>query len=181
MNKTATHTLAAVAASLALLTGVETATAADHPIGNPVEKNGMEIAAVYIQPIKMAPTLPGMMKPSDIHLEADIHALKGNQNSFEEGVWVPYLQITYHIRKTDTDWSATGAFMPMMASDGPHYAENIKLDGPGKYKLTYHIVPPPINGFYRHTDRETGVTKWWKPFDLNWEFTYLGVGKKGGY
>jgi len=171
----------ALATGLALLSGVGTLSAADFPIGDPVVKNGMEIAAVYIQPTKMEPMLPGMMKPSDIHLEADISATKDNPNGFSEGSWMPYLQITYHIRKVGSDWSTLGSLMPMVASDGPHYAENIKLNGPGKYQLSYHIVPPPINGFYRHTDKETGTGRWWPPFDLNWEFTYLGAGKKGGY
>ena len=71
--------------------------------------------------------------------------------------------------------------MPMVASDGPHYGENIQLDGPGKYRVRYHIVPPPFNGFYRHTDKETGVGEWWAPFDLAWDFIYAGAGKKGGY
>ncbi len=155
--------------------------AGEFPIGDPVEINGMEIAAVYLQPIKMEPMLPGMMMPTDIHLEADIHALKGNNIGFGEGEWMPYLQVTYQINKVGSDWSTIGTFMPMVASDGAHYASNIKLDGAGKYQLRYHITPPPVNGFYRHTDKETGVGKWWAPFDLNWEFTYLGAGKKGGY
>lgn len=155
--------------------------AGEHPIGDPVEINAMEIAAVYLQPIKMEPMLPGLTQVTDIHLEADIHALKGNNNGFGEGEWIPYLQITYQIKKSGSDWSTIGTFMPMVASDGAHYASNIKLDGVGKYQLQYHISPPPINGFYRHTDKETGVGKWWAPFDLYWEFTYLGVGKKGGY
>jgi periplasmic iron binding protein len=155
--------------------------AGEHPIGDPVEKNGMEIAAVYLQPVMMEPMLPGMMEPTDIHLEADIHAAKGNQNGFGEGEWVPYLGITYQISKVGGDWSTGGAFMPMVASDGPHYGENIKLDGPGKYLVRYRIAPPPINGFYRHTDKETGVGEWWMPFDLEWEFIYAGAGKKGGY
>jgi uncharacterized protein involved in high-affinity Fe2+ transport len=71
--------------------------AGEHPIGDPVEKNGMEIAAVYLQPVIMEPMLPGMMEPTDIHLEADIHAAKGNQNGFGAGEWVPYLGITYQI------------------------------------------------------------------------------------
>jgi periplasmic iron binding protein len=146
-----------------------------------VEQNGMEIAAVFIQPVTMEPMLPGGMKLSDIHLEADIHALKGNVHGFAEGDWVPYLGITYTINKVDSDWSTTGAFMPMIAADGPHYARNIKLAGAGKYTLTYSIEPPPFNGFYRHTDKESGVAKWWTPFTLGWDFTYVGVGKKGGY
>lgn len=155
--------------------------AGEFPIGDPVEKNGMEIAAVYLQPIKMEPMLPGMLQVTDIHLEADIHALKGNNNGFGAGEWMPYLQITYQIKKVGADWSTLGTFMPMIASDGAHYASNIKLDGAGKYQLRYHISPPPVNGFYRHTDKETGVGKWWMPFDVTWQFTYLGTGKKGGY
>ena len=153
--------------------------AADVVIGM-VEKNGMEIVAVYIQPVTMEPMMHGM-GPADIHLEADIHALKDNQHGFAEGDWIPYLGITYTISKVESGWSTTGAFMPMAAADGPHYANNIKLDGAGKYKLRYHIAPPPYNGFYRHTDKETGVTEWWQPFDLDWEFIFVGTGKKGEY
>lgn len=43
--------------------------------------------------------------------------------------------------------------MPMAASDRPHYAANIKLDGPGKYSLSYYITPPPYQGLYRHIDK----------------------------
>ena len=158
-----------------------TAQAGEHPIGEPVERHGMEIGAVYLQAVKMVPMLPGMSTPKDIHLEADIHATRGNPNGFGEGEWIPYLQITYSIEKRGSDWSTLGSFMPMVASDGPHYGANIRLDGPGRYRIRYHIDPPPYSGFYRHRDRETGVGKWWAPFDLGWEFTYAGAGKKGGY
>ncbi len=80
---------AALTASLALLSGAGTLSAADFPIGDPVVKNGMQIAAVYIQPTKMAPMLPGMMKPSDIHLEADIHAVKKNPNGLAKATGCP--------------------------------------------------------------------------------------------
>ena len=33
----------------------------------------------------------------------------------------------------------------------------------------------------RHTDRATGVRTWFKTVELEWDFTYAGVGKKGGY
>ncbi|HKK14928.1 MAG TPA: iron transporter, partial [Gammaproteobacteria bacterium] len=104
-----------------------------------------------------------------------------NPNGFAPGEWVPYLGVTYRIQKLGSDWSAFGQFMSMVASDGPHYGANVTLDGPGKYRLTYRITPPPYQGFYRHTDKETGVAPWWKPFDVSWQFTYVGVGKKGGY
>jgi len=164
---------------LATALAATAAQAGDVEIGV-VEQNGLEIAAVYIQPVTMEPMLPGM-GPGDIHLEADIHALKDNPNGFEEGAWVPYLTISYNITKKDSDWQTTGTFMPMVAADGPHYAQNIKLDGAGRYHLSYHIDPPPRSGFYRHTDKESGVGKWWNPIDLEWDFVFAGYGKKGGY
>ena len=35
--------------------------------------------------------------------------------------------------------------------------------------------------FGHHTDRPTGVQPLFKSFDVDWEFTYAGVGNKGGY
>lgn len=167
-----------IATAFVSLTGL--VQAGDVRIGS-VEKHGMELAAVYIQPVTMAPMMPGMGGDADIHLEADFHALASNRHGFSEGDWIPYLDISYTITRAGSDWSATGSLMPMIASDGPHYASNIKLSGGGKYHLTYHIKPPPYHAFHRHTDRETGVPEWWAPFDLEWDFAYVGVGKKGGY
>ncbi|MBZ0218138.1 MAG: iron transporter [Fimbriimonadaceae bacterium] len=149
-------------------------------IGEPVSINGLEVAAVYLQPVKMAPMEP-MAGGADIHLEADIQAAENNPNGFSAGDWVPYLEIAYHIQKIGTDWMTHGNFMPMVANDGPHYGANVALDGPGEYKVDYEIVPPVRNGLYRHTDTETGVDKWWAPFHVSWTFTYVGVGKKGSY
>ena len=28
---------------------------------------------------------------------------------------------------------------------------------------------------HRHTDEETGVGRWWKPFDVNYEFKFTGL------
>ena len=174
---------ALVAASLFALPML--AQAAEYPIGKPQIKAGMEIAAVYLQPVKMDPE--GMMRKaelSDIHLEADIHAAKANPNGFGEGDWMPYLMIKYELSKAGSSEVIKGDFMPMVASDGPHYGDNVKLMGPGKYKLKFSILPPSMNQhahFGRHVDKETGVGAWFKPFDLNYEFTYAGIGKKGGY
>jgi periplasmic iron binding protein len=155
--------------------------AAEVPIGEPVQLHGMEIGAVYLQPVVMEPMMPGMSGNKDVHIEADIRAMAKNPNGFGPGEWVPYLGITYRLEKIGSDWSTMGAFMPMVASDGPHYGANVSLDGPGKYRVSYEIAPPPFQGFYRHTDKETGVEKWWAPFEVNWEFAYVGVGKKGAY
>ncbi|WP_193385280.1 iron transporter, partial [Yersinia pestis] len=27
----------------------------------------------------------------------------------------------------------------------------------------------------RHTDSETGVGRWWKPFDVSYDFKYVGL------
>lgn len=173
-----------LAAALLVLPSLA-AQAVEYPIGAPQQKNGMEIAAVYLQPVEMEPD--GMMRKaaeSDIHIEADIHALGNNPNGFEEGAWMPYLMIKYEIAKQGSDWKISGDFMPMVANDGPHYGDNVKLGGPGKYTVKYAISPPSANThahFGRHTDRLTGVRPWFKPFEVEYEFTYVGIGKKGGY
>lgn len=144
------------------------------------ELNGMEIAAVYLQAIEMEPRgidLPASQ--ADIHLEADIHALKENPNGFPEGFWIPYLTIGYKLTNTDTGKIKVGKLMPMVADDGPHYGANIKMDtGIGNYELVYHIENPDKQGFGRHTDPETGVGKWFQPFDVKYKFKYTGVPKK---
>jgi uncharacterized protein involved in high-affinity Fe2+ transport len=80
-----------------------------------------------------------------------------------------------------------GRLCSTVASDGPHYGDNLKLQGPGRYRLKYTVYPPNAKEnpagqhFGRHTDRATGVRPWFKAFDVEWEFTFAGVGKKGGY
>lgn len=159
------------------------ALAAEYPAGDPVIANGLEVAAVYLQPIEMEPA--GMMKPAaetDIHLEADIHATGDNVNGFAEGDWIPDLTITFDLEKEDGSFRTSGSFMPMVASDGPHYGDNVKLGGEGKYRLTFHIAPPGAHThFGRHVDKETGVAEWFAPFDATYEFIYAGTGKKGAY
>jgi len=164
------------------------AQALEYPIGAPQNTAGMEIGAVYLQPVEMEPE--GHMRKaaeSDIHIEADIHALANNPNGYKEGEWVPFLLIKYEITKQPGGEVIKGDMMPMVASDGPHYGDNVKLKGPGKYKVKYTIYPPSAKEntmgqhYGRHTDRATGVRPWFKAFDTEWEFTYAGVGKKGGY
>ena len=149
-------------------------------IGKSYQKNGMEIAAVYLQPVEMDPMLMAGREEADIHLEADIHAVKENKNGFKEGDWIPYLTIRYTLINMKTGAVVAGMFDPMIADDGPHYGAQVKLSA-GKYKLIYYINPPHYKGMYRHTDKETGVGPWWEPFKLEWQFTYLSFGKKGGY
>ncbi|RKP50577.1 iron transporter [Trinickia fusca] len=172
--------LAAAAASLAVA-----ATAAEYPIGKPQVQGGMEIGAVYLQPITMDPE--GMMRKaseSDVHLEADIHAVKNNPTGFAEGDWMPYLQVRYEVTKVGGKQTVKGDLMPMVASDGPHYGDNVKLFGPGKYHMKLVVEAPMQSGhmaFGRHIDKETGVGPWFKPITLEYDFAFAGIGKKGGY
>ncbi|MDP5009370.1 MAG: iron transporter [Glaciimonas sp.] len=172
----------AIALSVIFIGG---ALAAEYPIGKPQIANGLEVSAVYLQPTKMEPE--GMMRKaeeSDMHVEADIRAVKNNPNGFAEGDWMPNLVITYQFTKAGSKQIIKGEMMPMVASDGPHYGDNVKLAGPGKYTLKLMISPPSANThahFGRHVDKETGVGAWFKPFEVTNEFVFAGVGKKGGY
>jgi uncharacterized protein involved in high-affinity Fe2+ transport len=157
----------------------------EYPIGKPVVENGFEVSVVYLQPIDMEPA--GMTHPAteaDLHLEADIQAVSGNPNGFAEGDWMPYLQIHYRLVKSGETAEVVGRLIPMVASDGPHYGDNVKLPGPGKYHLTLNIAAPDAertNPFGRHVDRETGVAPWFQPFEVGVDFVFAGVGKKGSY
>jgi hypothetical protein len=70
--------------SLGLLLLTATAIQAkEYPIGAPQQCEGLEISAVYLQPIEMEPA--GMMRSvatSDVHLESDIRALADNRQGF---------------------------------------------------------------------------------------------------
>lgn len=169
---------------LIALFAAASASAKEYPIGEPQQCAGMEVGAVYLQPIEMDP--PGMMRPaaeSDVHMEADISALESNRHGFQEGSFVPYLSISYTLQRVGSDKLIQGEFHAMVASDGPHYGDNVKLDGPGKYQLTYRVAAPGggHHAFGRHTDKETGVAPWFEPCELEYSFTYVGIGKKGGY
>jgi len=163
-------------AALAAAALTPAAFAGEHPAGDTIEMNGMELAAVYLQPINMEPRGMGLpASKADVHLEADIHALSGNKNGFGAGEWIPYLTINYKLTNTDTGKAQEGTFMPMVASDGPHYGANVKMLGVGNYELSFHIDPPSKGGMYRHTDKETGVGRWFKPFDADYKFKYVGL------
>ncbi len=150
------------------------ARAAEFYIGEPVVKNNMQVVPNYLVGIEMD-NMKGMAMPGGkdaIHLEVDVHAAKGEQHGFAEDSWIPYLTVTYRLQKEGGGAAKTGRLEPMTAGDGPHYASNLKMDGPGKYRLTYHFEPPSANGFRRHVDKATGVPDWWKPFDAEWTFDY---------
>lgn len=163
-------------ASLVGTSSVLAAEFEEFPIGPEKTVGPLEIGAVYFQPVNMEPLGMGGLPAakSDMHIEADIKAAKDNQLGYEEGSFVPYLTVRYEIQKQGGKM-IKGTFMPMSASDGPHYGNNIKLDGPGKYKVTFIIDSPEKQGYLLHTDKATGVTGrfWKKPIEVSWDFNYV--------
>lgn len=148
----------------------------EFPIGPEQVVGPLKIEAVYFQPVNMEPQGMGGLPAAkaDMHIEADIEAVKDNKLGYKEGDFVPYLTVKYEIKK-EGGKTIKGTFMPMNASDGPHYGNNIKLDGPGKYKVTFIIDNPEKQGFLLHTDKATGVTGrfWKKPIEVSWDFNYV--------
>jgi len=149
-------------------------------------KYGMTIQGMYIQSVMMAmdeqidmgETKHMMPADASIHLELKLIADENNPYQFIEGSWIPYAKIDYRIEKNGSDWFTSGTLLPMVANDGPHYGSNVKLEGVGKYSIKFRVSPPQI---MFHIDKETAAKKWWKPFIVNWDLVYTGVGKKGGY
>ncbi len=158
----------------------------------------LSVGTVYLQPIDMVPA--GMMLPrnkSDIHLEIDIHA-KANLKSrgFAPGDWLPNAIVTYTIQKigsqaplncgldrTTKKLIKSCNLMAMVASDGAHYGDNVKLDGPGFYVVTFDARTDPMRfGWHTDTDSKILGTEFvdWK-FTQSYVFKYTGIGKKGGY
>ena len=133
-------------ATIAVMALAPAAAAREYFVGGPVHKNDMEIVANYLVGIEMAPMMPNMVHGADvIHLEADVHATADNIYGYPDGAWIAYLTIGYTIEKQGSSWKASGTLKPMTAKDGPHYADNVKMNGPGTYKVTYGFEPPEAN------------------------------------
>src|ERR1700742_1585376 len=143
-------------------------------VGEPVVKEGLQIVPNYLTGIEMDRMPPGMAMGKDaVHLEADVHATAGESHGFAEDAWIPYLTIKFTLTKDGMPlYKQMGQLYPMTAKDGPHYANNVMMAGPGTYHLTYVISPPSSNGFVRHVDAASGVPGWWKPVTASWTFAY---------
>ncbi|MDR1930028.1 MAG: iron transporter [Treponema sp.] len=153
----------------------ETAGFEEFPIGDDIELGPLNVAGVYFQPVDMLPvgnSLPAAQ--ADMHMEADISALD-NELGYGVGDFVPYLTVQYQISKSDGSWNTEGTFMPMNASDGPHYGANLKLDGAGTYKVRFIIQNPETQGYLLHVDQETGVPGrfWNQPLAAEWDFDFV--------
>jgi uncharacterized protein involved in high-affinity Fe2+ transport len=156
--------------------GGDTAGFEEFPIGDDQVVGPLNIAGVYFQPVDMEPAGLGGIPASqaDMHLEADISAAEGNDLGYGVGDFVPNLTVRFTAQK-EGGKLIEGTFMPMSASDGPHYGNNVKLDGAGKYKITFIIENPEKQSYLLHVDKATGVTgRFWKePITVSWDFDYI--------
>lgn len=172
------------AASMAVLTATSAWAAAvapgeaagftEIPIFEDEEVEFMNVSAVYFQPVPMSNGNENI-EDFDLHLECDISAL-ANDLGYGVGDWVPYLTVDYDVIGSDGESAASGTFMVMSASDGPHYGANIALPNADTYTLKFTFHNPEENGYLVHTDAETGPGGTFDTYfaDGNLEVTYEG-------
>jgi uncharacterized protein involved in high-affinity Fe2+ transport len=150
----------------------------EYPLGDDFVLGPLNVAGVYFQPVDMEPVSAGLRaSESDMHLEADISAAE-NDLGYGVGDFVPNLTVRYEIVRS-TGEKVEGTFMPMNASDGPHYGANVKLPGPGgagSYTVRFLIQNPEAQGYVLHVDKETGVPGrfWGAPLVAEWKVDYAG-------
>jgi uncharacterized protein involved in high-affinity Fe2+ transport len=150
----------------------------EYPLGDDFELGPLNVAGVYFQPVDMVPASAGLpASQSDMHIEADISAAE-NDLGYGVGDFVPNLTVQYEVTRS-TGEKIEGTFMPMNASDGPHYGANIKLPGPGgagTYTVRFLIQNPEAQGYVLHVDQETGVPGrfWGAPLVAEWTVDYAG-------
>ena len=143
----------------------------EYPIGEPIRRNHVQVAAVWLASVTMDGMDAKSSGPSEvIHLEADIKALDDNPNGFAKDEFVPYLKVKYAVVPAAGGSPIDqGDLYPMIASDGLHYGANIANPKPGAYRLIYDIEPPSAGGLGRHVGKG-GVAPWWKPFRAEFEW-----------
>lgn len=159
MTAAAMLSLAVSGSAFAVEVGGDNAGFTEYPIWEDEEVGGfINLSAVYFQPVPMSAG-EGLesydTEDFDLHLEADVSALE-NDLGYGVGDWIPYLTIDYSIVGSDGEVAAEGTFMPMSASDGPHYGANIALPDADTYSVTFTIHSPGESGYLIHTDSETG-------------------------
>ncbi len=151
----------------------------EFPLGDEQEVGPLAVGGVYFQPVDMSPAGNSLSKnEADCHIEADISANeKGATLGYGVGDFVPYLQVRAYLKKHGSDKIQEVAFMPMNASDGPHYGANIRFEGGlGKYDIKFEIKAP-TNDYLLHVDPETGVTGrfWTEPLIVEFnDFEWAG-------
>ena len=138
----------------------------------------LKVGGVYFQPVDMEPAVSTPAKDSSMHMEADISAVADNDLGYGAGDFIPALTVDYQIADKSGTVVQEGTFMPMNASDGPHYGINLPKLEAGTYDVTFTIKSPETNGWLLHTDEKTGVKGrfWQEPLkaefkDWQWDPT----------
>ena len=133
------------------------------PLGDDVFVGPLKVGGVYFQPVDMEPAASTPAKDSSMHMEADISAAADNDLGYGAGDFIPALTVSYQIADKSGTVVQEGTFMPMNASDGPHYGINLPKLEAGTYDVTFTIDSPENNGWLLHTDEKTGVKgRFWK-------------------
>ena len=125
----------------------------EYPIWEDEEVGFINVSGVYFQPVPMSGGNENY-EDYDLHFEADVSAME-NDLGYGVGDWIPYMTVTYQIIGSDGETAAEGTFMPMAASDGPHYGANIALPNADTYsvKLTFDVDE---SSYLIHLDDVTG-------------------------
>ncbi len=150
------------------------------PVGDsgPQSEGPLTIDLVYFQAVDMehgSSALPPASE-SDMHFEVDVATTaEAEEWGYEADVFLPYLTITAVATNTDTGEKVDlGTMMPMIAADGPHYGNNIKL-APGKYDVEV-TVGSPADDFMLHTGKDSSGVQgrfWSEPLKFefkNWQW-----------
>lgn len=142
--------------------------------GPQVAGDYIEVAAVYFQAVDMEHGTMAMppASESDMHFEIDIKTTeKAKEIGFEADQFLPYLKITPKLTEKNTGKVVElGTLMPMIASDGPHYGNNIKLE-PGLYTVEL-TIQSPADDFMLHTGKDTSGVQgrfWSEPLKVTFD------------
>jgi uncharacterized protein involved in high-affinity Fe2+ transport len=144
---------------------------------------GLSIAAGYTAPERVEGTgVDGqaVFAPSDragVFLWVDVRAVKGNKNGFGAGEFIPYLSVSYAVRSQAGGEAQRGRLHALVGRQGLRYGNNVPITVPGRYTVVLTVEPPVKVGFGRHTDIETGVSRWWPPVQAEWTFDVARVAK----
>lgn len=150
------------------------------PVGDsgPQTNGPLTIDLVYFQAVDMEHGSMAMppASESDMHFEVDVATSEeATQWGYEADQFLPYLEIKIVATNTDTgEETDLGTMMPMIASDGPHYGNNISL-APGSYDVEVSVASP-ADDFMLHTGKDSSGVEgrfWTEPLTFefqNWQW-----------
>lgn len=132
------------------------------------------VSAVYFQAVDLehgSMAMPAASE-SDMHFEIDIKTTeKAKEIGYEADQFLPYLKISPKLtEKTTGKVVDLGTLMPMIASDGPHYGNNISLE-PGTYTVEL-TIQSPADDFMLHTGKDSSGVKgrfWTEPLKVTFD------------